>query len=314
MKRIISIFIVAILFASCKSSSKQLERGEYDAALEKSAKKIKRNPGKNLDEVWVFNDAYKMATTRDQQAIDRLKRKGDPSLWAKIYQIYLKMDKRQNLAISLPPVGIEFEEINYTPEIKNAKLKAAEYAYAKGLRWLTKNNRFDARKAYDRFLEAKRYSKHFKDVDEKIAEAKFKGITNVFFTIEDHSNVVAPQGLINEIQRINMDELNGKWKNYDTYVDTNKTYHYSIFLNLKLIDVSPEEVKQNMFIESKEIEDGFDYFLDEKGNAIKDTLCEFSSSTRTYLFLNRFQKSANENVHLEELHSDNISCAILLLG
>ncbi len=272
MKNVILILITIVFFAGCKSSTKQLERGDYDAALEKSAKKIKRKPGKNLDEVWVFNDAYKMASTRDEETILKLKRKGDPSLWAKIYQIYVKMDKRQNLAISLPPVGIEFEEKNYKPGINNAKLKATEYAYAKGTQLLKIDNRFEARKAYYRFLEVKLYNKHYKDVDEKLAEAKFKGITNVFFSIEDHSQVIAPQGLMAEIQQINMNELNSTWKNYDTYVDTNKTYHYSIFLNLNQIDVSPEEVKQNMFTERREVEDGFDYVLDVNGNVQKDTL------------------------------------------
>ncbi len=271
MKKLIPFLIIAIFFVGCKSSTKQLERGDYDAALTKSAKKIKRNPSKNADEVWVFNDAYKMATTRDEEAILRLKRKGDPSLWAKIYQTYLKMDKRQNLAISLPPVGIEFEEKDYTPNINESRLKAAEYAYAKGDQLLKIDNRFEARKAYNRFLEVKRYDEYYKDVDAKLAEAKFKGITNIFFKIEDHSKVVAPKGLIAEIQRINMDELNSTWKNYDTYVDTNKIYHYSVFLNINLIDVSPEEVKQNMYRESREIEDGFDYELDANGNVKKDT-------------------------------------------
>ena len=64
MKKIIAILIIAVLFASCKSSTKQLERGDYDAALQKSAKKIKRNPGKNADEVWVFNDAYRARNDR----------------------------------------------------------------------------------------------------------------------------------------------------------------------------------------------------------------------------------------------------------
>ena len=144
MKKLIPFLIIAIFFVGCKSSTKQLERGDYDAALTKSAKKIKRNPSKNADEVWVFNDAYKMATTRDEEAILRLKRKGDPSLWAKIYQTYLKMDKRQNLAISLPPVGIEFEEKDYTPNINESRLKAAEYAYAKGDQLLKIDNRFES--------------------------------------------------------------------------------------------------------------------------------------------------------------------------
>jgi hypothetical protein len=271
MKKIIPFLLIVVLFTSCKSSSKQLEKGDYDAALKKSAKKIKRSPGK-FEEVDVFNEAFKLANTRDEEAILRLKKKGEPALWAKIYETYLAMDKRQNLAISLPPVGINFDEKDYTSDIKTARLKAAEYAYAKGSQLLKIDNRFEARKAHARFLEVKRYEKNYKDVDAKLAEAKFKGITNVFFSIEDHSKIVAPQGLIAELQRINMNGLNSTWKNYDTDVDAKKTYHYSIFLNLKLIDVSPEEVKQNMFTESREIEDGFDYALDANGNVKKDTL------------------------------------------
>jgi len=272
MKTILSFLIITFLFVGCKSSSKQLERGDYDAALQKAAKKIKRNPSKNDDEVWVFNDAYNMATVRDNDAILRLKRKGDPALWREIYRTYLKMDNRQNLAISLPPVGIEFTEVNYTPEINNAKAKAAEYAYAKGVQLLAIDNRLEARKTHRRFLEVKTYDQHYKDVDNQLAEAKFKGTTNIYFKIVDNSQVVAPTGLIEEVQRINMDQLNDTWKNYDTRADENKNYHYSIFLNLNLIDVSPEEVKENNYSESKEVEDGFDYVLDANGNVQKDTL------------------------------------------
>jgi len=272
MKSLLSLLIIAILFAGCKSSRKQLERGNYDVALQKSAKKIKRNPSKNDDEVWVFNDAYNMANNRDNDAIIRFKKKGDPALWGAIYRAYLKLDQHQKLAISLPPVGIEFTEVNYTPEINNAKAKAAEYAYAKGIQLLAKNNRFDARKAHSRFLQVKTYERNYKDVDDKLAESKFSGTTNVYFKIVDNSQVVAPIGLIQEVQRINMGQLNDVWKTYDTRVDTNKIYHYSIFLNLKLIDVSPEEVKEKNYSETKEVEDGFDYLLDASGNIKKDTL------------------------------------------
>jgi hypothetical protein len=271
MRKILLFLIIAVLFTACKSSSKQLELGDYDKAIEKSAKKIKRSPGK-FEEVDVFNEAFRMAKTRDEATIMRLKKKGDPALWAKIYQTYLIMYKRQNLAISLPPAGINFEEQDYLPEISNSKLKATEYAYAKGNQLLNIENRFKARKAHSHFLEVKRYDQFYKNVDEKLAEAKFKGITNIYFQIEDQLNVIATEGLIQEIKRINIDELNTSWKNYETYVDTNKTYHYSIFLNLKLIDVSPEEVKQNAYIESREVEDGFDYQFDANGNVAKDTL------------------------------------------
>ena len=61
MRKLLPFLLIAILFAACKSSTKQLERGDYDAALQKSAKKIKRNPSKNAEEVYIFNDAYRMA-------------------------------------------------------------------------------------------------------------------------------------------------------------------------------------------------------------------------------------------------------------
>ena len=41
---------------------------------------------------------------------------------------------------------------------------------------------------------------------------------------------------------------------------------------MKLIDVAPESVKEIQYVESKEVQDGWDYFLDNKGNVKKDSL------------------------------------------
>ncbi|MBL4594196.1 MAG: hypothetical protein JKX68_10330, partial [Flavobacteriales bacterium] len=105
MKKLIPFLIIAILFASCKSSSKQLSTGNYDAAIKKSAKKIRKNPGK-FEEVDTFNDAYRMAYDRDNTEVNRLKQEGNPANWGKIYYLYVKMNKHQDIAASLPPVGI----------------------------------------------------------------------------------------------------------------------------------------------------------------------------------------------------------------
>ncbi len=48
-------------------------------------------------------------------------------------------------------------------------------------------------------------------------------------------------------------------------------YDYSTIVNLKRIEVSPEQVEQKDRIETKEIEDGWEYVLDDKGNVMKDT-------------------------------------------
>lgn len=271
MRGFLPILIVVIFLTACKSSSKQLEAGNYDAALEKSAKKIKKNPGK-FEEVDTFNEAYRLAYQKDNKQITRLKQDGNPANWGKIYAIYLRMRKRQDLAESLPPVGINYEKRDFSNDIAASKNEATEYAYAKGIQLLDNNNRFDARVAYALFLEAKGYNPTYKDVDDRLMEAKWKGTTNIFFTIENNAKVVAPQAMMNVIQSINMDDLDKDWKNYDAHLDTNKEYHYSIILNLQLLDVSPEQLKEAVTTENKEIPDGYDYVLDAKGNVTKDTL------------------------------------------
>ncbi len=271
MKKLAPFLILIILIASCKSSSKQLENGNYDAALKKSAKKIKKSPGK-FEEVDTFNSAYRLAYEQDNTEVNRLKQLGDPANWSKIYQIYTRMKGRQDLAASLPPVGINYEEHDFTGEIANAKSNATEYAYAKGEELMLKNNRFDARKAFERYSEAMKYNPNYKDVKEKVATAKMAGITNVFFRIEDNTKMLVPQVLMEEIQNIDVNDLDKQWTNYDSYIDTNILYHYSIILNLKLIDVAPDKVAQNTTIENKEVSDGFDYVLDANGNVKKDSL------------------------------------------
>ncbi len=320
--RILTYFFFATILIACSSSSKQLEKGDYDAAMEKSAKKINRDPGK-FEEVDVFNDAYRMAYLTDSEQVTRLKQAGNPANWAKIYSLYTQMNKRQELAQSLPSVGVViYEEQDYSSEIENAKNKATEYAYAKGVELLGTNDKMQAREAYAKFSEVKSYNANFRDVDEKMAEAKLKGTTNVFFTIEDQSKIVAPQQLMDELQTVQVDDLDKGWLNYDNVIDSNLIYHYSIILTMTEIMVSPEELKENVSRNSKKIEDGFDYVLDENGNVKKDSLgndikipkyktvyCAVKrvaqkKSARISGFIYYFDNVANKQIKSEPITSD----------
>ena len=45
MKRIIPfIFILTIILSGCGSSKKQLQKGNYDAAIEKAVKQLRKDP------------------------------------------------------------------------------------------------------------------------------------------------------------------------------------------------------------------------------------------------------------------------------
>ncbi|MBW6482512.1 MAG: hypothetical protein K0B10_05575 [Vicingaceae bacterium] len=271
MKKYITIFILIASIIACKSSSKKLEKGDYDSAMNISAKKIMKDPGK-FEEVDVFNDAYRLANAKDITEINQLKQIGDPANWSKIFFLYSNLIRRQELASKLPPVGINYDKTDYSKDIENARNQATVYAFEKGSELLLTNNRFDARKAFNLFVEAKKFTPNYPLVDEKIAEAKYFGTTNVFFRIENNANIVAPQAMMDNVQNINVDDLDANWLNYDSYIDTTILYHYSIILNMEQIAVSPEELKETVSSESKEIPDGFDYVLDANGNVKKDSL------------------------------------------
>ena len=139
MKRILSLLTIVVFLAACSSSEKKLDRGDYDTALQMAAKKIKRNPGKNYEEVDIFNRAYDGAVKRDKSQLDRWQKQGNPANWKKIYNLYIKMNNREELARSLPPVGIDFDDIDYYQDIQNAKYKNAKY---KNNAYKYKNNTF----------------------------------------------------------------------------------------------------------------------------------------------------------------------------
>ena len=271
MKKYITVFILIASIIACKSSSKKLEKGDYDSAMDISAKKIMKDPGK-FEEVDVFNDAYRLANAKDITEINQLKQIGDPANWSKIFFLYSNLIRRQELAAKLPPVGINYDKTDYSKDIENARNQATVYAFEKGNELLLTNNRFDARKAFNLFMEAKKFTPNYPLVDEKIAKAKYFGTTNVFFRIEDNADIVAPKAMMDNVQSINVDDLDANWLNYDSYIDTTLLYHYSIILNMELIAVSPEELKETVSTESKEIPDGFDYVLDDNGNVKKDSL------------------------------------------
>ena len=270
MKRTILLFTIAALLFACASSSKKLEKGDYDAAMQISAKKIMKDPGK-FEEVDVFNDAYRMANNKDKAEIDRLKQVGDRANWGKIYQLYNNLKRRQELAATLPPVGINYDNEDYTSEIENAKNQAAMYAYEKGNELLQSGNRFEARKAHAFFIEANNYIPNYQDVNERINAAKILGTTNVYFEIADNSGIVAPKAMMDDIQSMNVDELDVE-DGFDYVLDANgNVTKDSLGNDIKIYKYKTISCTVNRYIQKKaaRITANLNYFDNYTNNKIK---------------------------------------------
>ncbi|MBN8703003.1 MAG: hypothetical protein J0M08_08055 [Bacteroidetes bacterium] len=275
-----TILVVAILLGtSCQKSTKLLYNGQYDFAITKAIKQLKKNRKKNLDkEISVLEQAYSIANDKDRTQIEFLKKEGRPDSWDDIFNKYSCLKDRQEIVERAIPFiekkagrKLKIDLVNYDNELIVAKQKAAEYYYVHGSQLLERKTRVDARNAYYDFKRVKDYFSIYKDVDQKLNQARYEGTNQVLFVMKNNTGMIMPQGFEQELTKISLYELNKDWTNYNTTFDSTKFYDFGILVNLKTIDVTPELVKENTHTNSIQVEDGWQYVLDAKGNVKRDS-------------------------------------------
>jgi hypothetical protein len=277
--RKIAVCIAATAFIiSCSSSAKLMRSGNYDAAMRKSIKKLTHKK-QNDKEIITLEEAYQKANDRDKEQTLFLKKEGKPENWDRIFSLYALMSQRQQNIKPLLPLYISnegrdahFVFINYDEEIIQAKKNATEYFYSHALSLLDHNNQSDARQAYSELQKVKSFTNNYKDVDKELSRAKDIGTSYVLFKMQNTTGVPLPPTFESELTKISLSELNSEWISYYTQEMKGMNYDYTILVNMKNINVSPEGVKETIITESKTIPDGFDYVLDAKGNVKKDSL------------------------------------------
>ena len=132
MKKVLPfIFILTILLSGCGSSKKQLEKGNYDAAIQKAVKQLRKDP-KDADQIDILNQAYKVANDQDNERVRMLKMEGKPNSWDEVYLVYKALNDRQSLVRTVTPLNlkgrtVDFPYIDYMPDMVNAKRKAADF-------------------------------------------------------------------------------------------------------------------------------------------------------------------------------------------
>ena len=95
MKRIVPFFfILTLLFSGCGSSKKQLQKGNYDAAIQKAVKQLRKDPT-DIKQIDILDQAYKVSNDQDNERVRFLKMEGKPNNWDEIYIVYRALNDRQ---------------------------------------------------------------------------------------------------------------------------------------------------------------------------------------------------------------------------
>lgn len=278
MKKIyLLLFISALLLAGCGSSKKQLETGNYDAAISKAVKELRKKPDSAKD-IQSLERAMSIVTDQDNERIRYLKIEGRPNAYDEIYLIYKRMSDRQTLVRTVTPLEyngktIEFPYVDYMQEMVTAKKKAADFYYAHGQELMKNGTKESYRQAYGEFVRAKDYVGDYEGIDQLIGEARYLGISRALISIQNNSIIKFPQEFEKDLLALDLPSLNSDWVEYHTSVlDEDTQFDYLVNVNIRNIGVSPDQQFPRDSLIKKTVDDGFDYVKDARGNVMKDSL------------------------------------------
>jgi uncharacterized protein YceK len=278
MKKIVSVSIILILILSgCSSSKKQLEKGNYEAALDKAVKQLRKD-SRDTKQISILDKSFKTLSEQDNERIRYLKLEEKPANWDEIYQINKRMSDRQAYVRTVTPLElngktIEYPYVDYMPEMVAAKRKSADFYFAHGNELMKNKLKESYRQAYNEFIRAKEYVGNYEGIDNKINDAKYLGMSRVLITLQNKSLIKFDQEFEQDLLSLDLPRLNSEWVEYHTKdLNQNTQYDYFVNINVRNIIVSPDQTMQKDTVVKKEVEDGFSYQLDKKGNVMKDSL------------------------------------------
>jgi hypothetical protein len=276
-KNLLLIIAITVILSGCGSSKKQLEKGNYDSAIATAVKQLRKKPD-DAKQADILERSFNIANGQDNDRIKFLKAEGRPQNWDEIYQIYKRMSDRQSMVRTVMPLNVgtrsvEFPYVDYTTEMVSAKRKSADYYYAHGNELMKNNLKDSYRQAYAEYLRAKDYVGEYEGIDNKIQEARYLGMTRVFVSLQNSTMIKFPPDFEADLLNVDLQALNTDWVEYHTVnLDNNIQYDYFINVIVKSIAVSPDQTSSEDQVVKRDVEDGYTYQLDKKGNVMKDSL------------------------------------------
>ena len=277
VKRILisSLLLISFGCSPIKKINNNVVSGEYDKAINKTISELKKikNKKKKIQYELILKDIYNRAVVNSKDKISRFKKDGNPEFFDDIYFEYDKLIKRQNKLKNLSSERLNFNFENYDSELINFRYKTSDYFLKISNSFISNNNKFDYRKAYNYLTVIESINPNYLDTRSLIKLCLAKGKDYILLNVLNESKSVLFEDLEKDILNIKGYDLNSTWKSFFTKNDSFEgTYDFYIDLAFKSFIISPERLVQKEGFSEKNIVDGLTYKLDDEGNVMKDSL------------------------------------------
>ena len=281
MKKITLLFSFLIFITSCalKHTQELVHSGDYDNAITITVSSLESNKDKKSkqDYVYLLEEAFAKAKERDLNTLNLIEKENNPAQIERIYQLYVGLNNRQEKIKPLLPLQLlkenrtaVFAFENYNDKLIASKNALSNYLYSNAKALLKSTNKMDFRKAFDDFTYLNQINPNFKDVNELLKEAKFKGSDYVLVSTKNETNMIIPIRLQNDLLDFNTYGLNDKWTVYHNAEQDGIRYDFGVRIRFREVVISPEQIKEKEFIKERRIKDGQKKLIDANGKEVLD--------------------------------------------
>ncbi len=151
------IYVTALLplliFAACKSPQKIYDRGDFVQAVERSVKKLQKDPG-DAQSKKVLQNAYADAVAQREAEIRNLLNTTSESRYEQVLRQYNSLQNLYYTISGVPAAARAVQPANYASYISTYRDKAAEGYLERGNRWMQEGTKNGFKEAYLQFRAA----------------------------------------------------------------------------------------------------------------------------------------------------------------
>jgi hypothetical protein len=177
--KFLALWIVVGMIAACSSGKNALKKGNYDAAVLKSIKRLQHSPNQ-VDAQGVLTQAFDLAIQTHLSKISDAKLSSDSFKWEQILSHYKQINELVDELNSCPAcLQLVTKPIKYVKEYEDAKYQAAEARYMLGEKLLRTGGRENAKLAYNHFIKAQQLYPALQGIQSKIADSYWQAVLKV---------------------------------------------------------------------------------------------------------------------------------------